>query len=167
MLINTPGNCDYTTKVKKTEPWYCLALSFANMFFDNSNFPEQLKYTSLKTGLSETFFIRKRKITDNKVISAAGRSRHQLGNKSTCPHVLQLMMTLLYVETHVRTCTFIARPTLNPSYSWWWLCHMSKRTFGHTFVSPSRRLMRPAVDDDFVICRYARTGMCLYCQSDV
>ena len=86
--------------------------------------------------------IRKRKITDNKVISAAGRIRHQVGNKSTCPHFLQLMMALLYVETHVRTCVFIARPTSNASYSWWWLCHTSKRTYGHTFVSPSRRLMR-------------------------
>ena len=28
---------------------------------------------------------------------------------------------------------------------------MSKRTYGHVLVLPSRRLVRPAADDDFVI----------------
>ena len=35
--------------------------------------------------------------------------------------------------------------------SWWWLCSISKRTCGQVLVLPSRRLVRPATNHDFVI----------------
>ena len=44
---------------------------------------------------------------------------------------------------------------------------MSKRTYGNVFVLPNRRLVRPAADDDFAICRKAGMDMCLCYQVNV
>ena len=38
---------------------------------------------------------------------------------------------------------------------------MSEHTYGHVLVLPSRRLVCPAADDDFVICRNAHMDMWL------
>ena len=54
----------------------------------------------------------------------------------------------LVTQAHFHACVSIYYNTI---ISWWWLCYMSKRTYGHVLVLPSRRLGRPAVDDDFVI----------------
>ena len=87
-------------------------------------------------------------------------------SKFTCGEVLvlpnwrlmrtQLMMTLLYVETHVWRIASIAKLTSSAYCSWWWLCYMSKCTCGEVLVLLSRRLVLAAADDDFVICRNAR-----------
>ena len=42
-----------------------------------------------------------------------------------------------------------------------------KRTYGHLLELPSRRLVRTAAEDDFVICRNARIDMYLCYQVDV
>ena len=44
---------------------------------------------------------------------------------------------------------------------------MSKPTYGHVLVLPGRRLVRPAADDDFVICQNVHMDMCLCYQADV
>ena len=43
---------------------------------------------------------------------------------------------------------------------------MSKHMYGHMLVLPSRRLVRPVADDDFVICRNARMDIHLCYQVD-
>ena len=53
------------------------------------------------------------------------------------------------------------------SCSLWWLCYMSKRTYGHESLLLGLRLMRPIADDDFVICRNARMDIRLCHQVDV
>ena len=68
--------------------------------------------------------------------SAAGRTRRRLGNTSTCPYVHFDIeqMTLLYVKEHLWTL----------------------------FLLPSRRLVRPAADDDFVICLTKCLKFCIW-----
>ena len=45
----------------------------------------------------------------------------------------------------------VAKPMSSASCSWGWLCYVSKRTGGQVLVLPSRCLVRPAADDDFVM----------------
>ena len=42
---------------------------------------------------------------------------------------------------------------------------MSKRTYGHVLLLPSRRLVHPAADDDFVICQNRTYGHVLVLSS--
>ena len=66
--------------------------------------------------------------------SAPGRTRRQLGNTST------------WWKT---AADDDFDDDFDHSCSCWWLRCMSKRTYGHVLVLPSRQLVRPAADDDF------------------
>ena len=93
--------------------------------------------------------------------------RHQLQDAADFWCVLQLMMTFLYVETYVWTSACVAKRTSGASCSWWWFFYMSKRTCGQVLVLQSRRLVRPAAEDDFFICRNVHVDKCLCCKADV
>ena len=81
--------------------------------------------------------------------------------------ILQLMMTLLYVETYLWTSACVARLTSAASCSWWWLCYMLKHACGQVLVLPGWRLVRPAADDDSVICWNVLVDKCLCRQAGV
>ena len=53
------------------------------------------------------------------------------------------------------------------SCRWWWYCYMSKRTYEHALLLPSRCLVHLAADDNLVICWNTRMEICLCCQEDV
>ena len=82
-------------------------------------------------------------VDDDFAICPNGRMDMCLCCQANVSFVLQLMMTFLYVKRHIWVCACVVKPTFSTS--------MSKRTYGHVLVLPSRRLGRPAVDDDFVI----------------
>ena len=48
-------------------------------------------------------------------------------------------------------CACVIKSTSSASYSWWWLGCTSKNTYGNVLVLSSRRLVRPAADDDLVL----------------
>ena len=49
------------------------------------------------------------------------------------------------------TSACVAKPMSSVSCSWWWLCYMSKSIIWTSPLLPSRCLVRPAADDDFII----------------
>ena len=76
-------------------------------------------------------------------------------------------ITYLHVETHAWTCACVAKLTYSASCSWWWYCYMSKRTYEHVLLLPSRCLVHLAVDDNLVIRWNARMDICVWYQEDV
>ena len=89
--------------------------------------------------------------------------------KKKSHHQLQDALDIaLAAQAHVHLCILtFNESTSSASCSWWWLCYMSKRTYEHVLVLPSRRLVCPVANDDFIICRNAGTDMCLCCQHDI
>ena len=81
--------------------------------------------------------------------------------------VLQLIIILLYVKTHVWVGAFVAKPISRVSWSWWCLCYVSKRSCQQKFLLPSQQLVWPAAGDDFVICWNACVHKCFCCPADV
>ena len=77
--------------------------------------------------------------------SAAGRTRPWLGNTTTCPYYGFRQITK---SSSAAECTRrrLNKPSTCPYYAF---------RYGQVLVLPSRRLVRPAADDDFVICRNA------------
>ena len=94
--------------------------------------------------------------------SAAGRTRHWLGNTSSCLYYAFRHITkssaswswwwLCYMSKRIIwTSACVAKPMSSVSCSWWWLCYMSKSIIWTSPLLPSRCLVRPAADDDFII----------------
>ena len=99
--------------------------------------------------------------------SAARCTRRRLDNTSSCPYVRVLIVTLLYIETHIWTCACVTKSASSASCSWWRLCYVSKSTCGHVLLLPSRCLVRLEAHDDFVMCRSLCMNMCLCYQVNV
>ena len=69
--------------------------------------------------------------------SAAGRTRRRPGSKH---------MSIRAFRHITKSSTVAGRTCCGLDVG------LSKRTYGHVLVLPSRRLVRPAADDGFVIC---------------
>ena len=80
--------------------------------------------------------------------SAAGRTRRRLGNTSTCPRGAFRHITKSLSAAR-RTRRRPGNTSTCPQGAF--LCSMSKRIYRQVLVLPSRRLVRPAADDDFVL----------------
>ena len=78
--------------------------------------------------------------------SSAGRTRHRLGNTSTCQY---------YVFRHITKSSSAAGRTRYQKTHYWQCLHCQAK------------VVRPAADDNFVICQNAHYWQCLYCQANV
>ena len=50
--------------------------------------------------------------------------------------LLQLLVTSLYVKTHVWTCACVTKSTTSASCSWWWLFYVPYNFMKHQKVNP-------------------------------